>query len=368
MKIINPSRSVRAGVGAALLALSLVGPTLALSWSAPTAFTTSGDAVGGGVAATGTSSAVAVYDDSGRIYVRRTTDSGATWTSRLRLSTDGYESAIAARGAKVDVVWISNNRVRYARSTNGGASFAAPVALSPSGGGAEMPSVARGPDGRVAVVWNDWIAGKVRVRVSTDGGSSFRKAKTLVTSMAWGPMPSVAIGKGVIYVAYYIDETRLRMRRSTDSGTTWAAAVTVTNGGFDYAGSSLTAAGTQAYIGYTVFDSTGPRAMYRRTTDKGKSWSSAAQLAGAGFQPQLALQGGVVRAVFGTCDANCEATGLKYRQSADGISFTAAETLATPSTTVFEWPDGLTFAGRVIVISTSSTEVTADVQVRTGKP
>jgi hypothetical protein len=344
--------------GAALLSLLLVGQTLAVSWSSPIPLTSSGNGWAGGLVTLGASTAVAIYEDGGRVFVRRSTDSGVSWAPRLRLTTDGESPAIAARGSKVDAVWEQGGRVRYARSTDSGASFGASRTLSPS----PEPlwpfdlAVARGPNGRVAVAWVEAQLGfgdafsRVRVRVSRDGGATFDKAKTLARGSTTFYLPSVAVGKGVIYVAYS-SESRLRLRRSLDSGATWKAATTITSQGD---GASLTASGSQAHIAYSEFNGSNTWVRTRRTTDKGKTWASPINLSSAtgkpSYSPRLSLQGGVVRAAFERClDSSCNTSGVFYRQSSNGTSWTSAEKVSTDAGRDAH-PAGVGFAGRVIVL------------------
>jgi hypothetical protein len=126
----------------------------------------------------------------------------------------------------VDVVWALNDRIRYARSGNSAESFAAVVALSPTGLKVADPSVGRGPNGLVVVAWLQvtrtpccdapW---KVVARVSKDGGSTFGPVKVL--GRGWQVV--AAAGKGVAYVAIdaLMDGETLVVRRTTDGGMTW---------------------------------------------------------------------------------------------------------------------------------------------------
>jgi hypothetical protein len=359
---------------AVALSMLLAAQATAAAWSPPKALTSSGDAWGTGLVTLGTSTAVAAFEDGGRIFVRRSTDGGMNWASRLRLTTSGYESDIAGRGSNVDVVWVQNDRVRYARSTNGGASFGSSVALSPTSQWAAYPRVARGPNGRVVVAWHDFLAGAIRVRVSKNGGSSFAAAKKLAsTPQAWEPLrPAVAVGKGVIYVAYFLDETRLRVRRSVDSGATWSAATKIADNATVYGWAELTASGSQAYVAYTAENATAIWVRARRTANKGSSWASATNLSpstdNTSIYPVISLAGGVARAAFTRClDVECMTAGVFYRQSSDGTSWSAVEPVPTGTAPV-ALADGIGYAGRIVVLFTTWDEDVRDVHVTTGSP
>jgi hypothetical protein len=356
------SRTSLSLAGAVLLSLVLAGQSLAATWTT-VPLTSSGNTWAEGLVTLGSSTAVAVYSDTGAIFVRRSTNSGATWKAPLRLAASGGDPAIAARGTNVDVVWmkstsITTSVIRYARSTNSGDTFRASVRLSPKTAFAYYLSVARGPNGRVAVAWLEGAGSgtRLRIRVSTDGGASFAKAKTLATSSEPSRL-AVAVGKGVIYAAY-TDATGLRVRRSTDSGSTWSSARLIDSVDAGHFGNpSITAVGGAAYVAYTALAGPDVWVRYSRTTDKGATWTSPVNLSPRNgprsLQPSISLQGGVVRVVFGRdLDPDGFTGAAFYRQSSNGTSWTAAEMVSVPTITPKAWPTGVGYAGKVIVLYT----------------
>lgn len=342
---------------AILLSLALAGQTMAVTWNAPIALT-SADATSGDLVTLGSSTAVAAYSEAGepeQLFVRRSTSSGASWETPQALG-NGMFAALAGRGMHVDLIWNRpSGRVLYATSTDGGASFGSPVALSPVGRFAWQPSVARGPAQLVAVVWEDVVSGYVNVRVSQDGGVSFAAPKVLTT--AGEEMgTAVAIGDGVIYVAYSIGSEEVRLRRSLDSGLTWRAPVAITNRLWDD-GISLTAAGSHAYMAYTTIasGSTWSKVGYRQTTDRGANWSSQMDLSPPTWtssEPDMALQGGVLRAVFTRCTPEidvCIDERIFYRESSNGTSWSTAQRVS-PNTLFAAYSPHAGFAGKVLVL------------------
>jgi len=356
----------RPAIMAALLSVTLVTPALAGNWNLPIALTSSGNAWHGGLAATGISTAIAIYENNGRIAVRRSGDGGVSWQAPLRVAEAGRTPAVAARGANVDAVWETNDRVRYARSTNGGVSFGSSVALSPRGRLVQSPAVARGKAGLVVVAWlqaqtvpccdGPW---NVRVRVSSDGGASFGAAATV--GQGWGPV--VAAGKGVAYVAHeaIVGSRRgLSISRSTTGGDSWEPPFT-----FAYVGNllgaggspTLTAAGSVAYVGYAeaveVNDEHGDLVSftnwvrYRRTGDRGKTWSPARNLTSSATgsraaNPVFSMRGGVLRTAF------TDDVAIYYRQRPEGGSWSAPQ-LAVSDNAGYETPVGIGFASRVVI-------------------
>ena len=261
-------RSAGSVVGAALLSIALASQVVAATWSTPHALTNAGElGPGGGLITLGTSTAVAVYSRNG-IMVKRSTNSGQTWSSAMRLA-DGGTPSVSGSGQDVDLVWALNGRIRYTRSGDYGKTFGASVALSRTGVKVAFPSVARGPDGLVVAAWMQakrtpccdsfW---PIFARVSTNGGNGFGPAQRV----GFGWQVVTAVGNGVVYVAIDGAATNgdlgLVLRRSLDSGMTWNEIT------FPWAHSdelsvrprdlSMTAGGKYAYVAYQDLTLAGP--------------------------------------------------------------------------------------------------------------
>jgi len=344
--------------GAVLLTFALVGQAAALAWGPPKALTTGTDVYFADLATAG-GTALAVYAETdgevSSIFARRSTDSGNTWKSPVLLA-NGIWPSVAGRGSNFDVVWRApSGRLRYARSTDSGATFSAPVALTALGRYVSVPTVARGPNGVVAVAWEDVASGAIKVRVSVNGGVSFAPASTLSTAGEESGT-AVAVGDGVIYVAYFAGSERIRIKRSFDGGASWSAAAVVTDNAW-LSGVSLTAAGTRAYVAYTGpnTDTNIFRARYRATTDNGATWSSARALGPktwTTYDPDISLQGGVARAAFTRCDFDfdvCVNERVYYRQQQIGSSWTAPERVS-PTTLGEARTPRVGYTGKALVL------------------
>jgi hypothetical protein len=372
-------RSVAAPV-ALLLTLVLAGQASAASWSAPFPLTDAVISRNGDIAGLGGPNAVATYtEDDGsenadNLYTRRTTNSGQSWSTPLLISTDGSSPAIAGLGQMVDLVFNSpKGRVRYTRSTDGGQTFGASVALSPKGRFAWRPAVARGPDGLVAVVYEDVLNGNIAVRVSHNGGMTFDAADILADNGNENGV-AAAIGDGVIYVAYGIDGSRLKLRRSTNEGATWKPAQTIANGLWDD-GISITAAGQQAYIAFTL-DNEFPefsRVWYRRTTDNGAGWAQARPMAPADwttYDPDLAIENGAVHAVFGRCITDidyCYYELAYYTGSTNGMTWPVRNRI-TPESLYGAYSPKVAFAGKILAMYVGDSAEHTRPYVRRGTP
>jgi hypothetical protein len=372
----KPSPKHRSGpvalATAVFLSLVLAGQAMAASWSSPTTIWSSDVdtfAWPAGLVTLDSSTALAVYqetypttDDSPhRVFVRRSTDSGLSWAPRVRLSRAGSsysgQPSMAALGRDVDVVWTERNsstgksHIRYTRSTDAGASFASSVALSPLGK-ASAAKVARGPNGRVAVIWHNEATNRTLIRVSTNGGATFA-ARQVVLGAVGARNHAVAVGDGVIYVAYGTWKNGIWLRRSLDDGASWSSATKLTAGKTGRRGITLTAEGSAAYLGFarkTTEYTGGWTPSFRRTLDKGASWSGQIHLAMPSTNaqpPVIALQGGIARAAFARCQKRGCELRVFYRQSPDGLDWTPSERVSPAGSAT---PFGVGYTGGKIVI------------------
>ena len=350
-------RAIHPTAGALIAALVVAGASLGATWSTPDPLTSSGAAIGGDLVALQPSTLVVVYSDATDIVIRRSTDSGATWSSPNILATYGAEPSISGRGTAVDVAWREDTGdgtvIRYARSTDGGASFDPSVAVSPATGSAWRPSVDRGPKGVVAIAWfdtSDVIEPKIRSRVSVNGGATFAPATTPVRG---GDIrPAVAVGTDVVYVGYCKLGT-VSVKRSTDDGLTWRPAQALGHGA-PACSPSITASGSEAYMAWSTDHS---RTRYTGTTDRGASWMSPRFLSPKDGPPSrspvLSLHDGVLRAAFArVVDRPGPVWAVFYRRSADGIDWTPAERVSTSDTALVA-PTGVDVAGKAVVIFSS---------------
>lgn len=204
-----------------------------------------------------------------RIAVFKSTDGGETF-----LQSSTANDTIVGRSAGVDKpalavdntaakgnVYVSWTLARagvlniwFASSTDGGATFSAPIQIS-SGGNDQGSSVALGPQGEVYVAWADQAAGKMFVRRSVDAGLSFADAVSAASFTAIGAFenatqrfcgrvlngnvrartwPGIAVDrsegktKGTIYLAFSSQDRGLTkadvfLTRSSDGGAVWTA-------------------------------------------------------------------------------------------------------------------------------------------------
>lgn len=112
-----------------------------------------------------------------------------------------YDLAVGPDGV-VHAAWTEyEGRLWYTRSTDGGRSFSQRFQVNadherPARG----PSLALGGDGAVHLAWTD---GDIHLARSTDGGASFGKPTAITRTRAYSDAPRLAIdGAGTLHLAY----------------------------------------------------------------------------------------------------------------------------------------------------------------------
>lgn len=193
------------------------------------------------------------------IGVAKSTDGGVTFGAPVDASTTAngpdplfqdkewiaVDNSGGPHDGNVYVVWTrftaNDSQIMFARSTNGGASFSAPLALSPSGDvqGA-MPAV--GPNGEIYVAYFDGAVPAIQLRRSLDGGLTFSNPvsgghevqtllplpETLKGDIRADSFPSIATDQasGAVYIAYPsgtgLDRANVFLTHSTDGAKTWS--------------------------------------------------------------------------------------------------------------------------------------------------
>jgi hypothetical protein len=261
-----------------------------------------------------------------RVYVRRTSNAGDTWTSRVLISGpyEAGEPEVASTGDDVHAVWVEGQAAYYRRSTNGGVNWDPAKQLSKDGVLAFSPSVAVDATGRVAVVWAEWGTETIESRVSTDGGTSFAPTVQVGQTMIYSGVAAVALGTGSIHVVYIPAPSTVKVKRSLDGGSSWSVAQTLTAAGSDWQEVDIAGAGDEAVA---VFESGGDF-VTRRSINNGAAWE-AKQVIGseAGYGIGISVRSGTWRVLYGNC---CRSGYIvAYRSSANGSTWSASNQVST---------------------------------------
>ncbi len=220
------------------------------------------------------------FDEQNRLAVARSSDGGATWPQvgviidHAGAGSHDFEDkefiAVDATGGAFDgnvyVAWTryiapsfsdTDNRVMLSTSSDGGATFSAPMQISDSTGFYQGTSPAIGPNGEVYVAW--YHASSIEFDDSGDGGATFATDVTVaaindISNPIPGAFfrvfsfPALAVDTsggpddGNIYVVWP-DELGtgagpdILLSRSIDGGATWSSPIRVsddTNGSYQF--------------------------------------------------------------------------------------------------------------------------------------
>lgn len=366
---------------AALMAISFAIPASAKTWGAPTATTTSGDAavpLPPSLVATGPASAAVIYqeDDAGtqRVWLRRTTDSGANWSLPMRLSrasaVAAFHPRITAFGTFVDATWVEERTdgsvdIVYRRSDDRGATWFAARTLFSSNGDLRYPAIGRDQGDRVAVGWIRADTGVLRVRVSTNDGATFNSAETIGSTAnqpgidgndAYIGFPTITFGGGYVQVAWLLDDSTIGLKRSPRSGRVWPNNPQILATDADGASPlQLAARGDDILLAFVRERGGERQASTRLSLTSGLGWRTAVTLTALrgpdSFAPTVAFREQLWRVSYSRCaDDVCSASRVYYEESAGGENWSDRDPVSAADHGPHAVNGGVTAAGRILVL------------------
>jgi K319L-like, PKD domain len=231
------------------------------------------------------------------IFFARSTDGGASFATTQNLSStlgSSWNPRIAVDNAgNINVVWIDNTSgnqdIFFSRSTDGGINFNGPINLSKGAATSSNPQIAVDSKGGVNVVWenDDHTLGVMFVH-SSDGSSFPAAASNLATNTTGSVSPAIAAGTdGSVNVAWEDDfssRAHISFRRSTDNGQTFPTLpMAVSNSVGNATGAQVAVDGSGNVNVVWVDDGPGNFViMYNRLNNGSTSFSGATPLSGAG--------------------------------------------------------------------------------------
>lgn len=122
------------------------------------------------------------------VMFSHSTNAGVTFTTPINLSNDsadsGSQQIAADTTGNIYVVWEHDSLdlgIFFSRSTDGGATFSAPLVLSTNASGSFSPQIAVGLSGNITVVWEDdaQLTSDVSFSHSSNHGANFSVPESL---------------------------------------------------------------------------------------------------------------------------------------------------------------------------------------------
>lgn len=260
-----------------------------------------------------------VWGDSGTgdVYLKRSTNNGGAWGSIVNLSSNPGVSDrpdLSVSGSNVYVVWAqassggSVTDVFVRASTDGGATWKSKMKLSSTGKAAlvSAPTVTSSGS-RVHVAWDDGNAGNgdILLRMSTSQGADWGTVKNLSADSARSYAPELAASGTSVYLEYTkrtsTQDYSIIFRASTNNGGTWGARTTLlTNHFYGIGPAAILTAGSYVHVGISNPEKDDTFLFMRSSANNGASFGAIVDPTSQDFAShgRVAVSGSDVFAVW----------------------------------------------------------------------
>jgi predicted neuraminidase len=253
----------------------------------------------------------------GDIYLKRSTDNGATWKASVNLSNNpggSFNPKLAVSGASVFVVWSQSNAdgtatdVILKRSTNNGVTWKANQKITPGGTCTAAPC--HSIDSLTASGTNLYLvtekSGDIFLRRSSDNGATWKTPVNISSNAGRSSNSEIAVSGTNVYLTWFQANTAntshdILFRRSADSGATWKSKVNLSNDpGFSHS-PDIAASGSNVYVtwnGEVTFpdERTFMGILFKNSNDGGATWTSVKVLSDYPIHPDPSNDGQLVGA------------------------------------------------------------------------
>ncbi|HRN28327.1 MAG TPA: exo-alpha-sialidase [Terrimesophilobacter sp.] len=171
------------------------------------------------------------------VYSTSSTDGGQSWSAVQQLSDSAVYSflpQLASDGTRAIATWSTTDDIgQVATALGGGPVWTAPSTLTDPTSYSNIPMLAADA-ARIGVAWGGLVSGTWRVyfRASTDGGAMW-SAPVAISAPQSGVIfaPQVVIDGDAITVAWIADDDQLWATSSADGGAGWSTPAAVSDGG-----------------------------------------------------------------------------------------------------------------------------------------
>jgi hypothetical protein len=269
-------------------------------------------------------------DTSGNreIYYRRSRNDGDNWGRVNRLTSNAggsYAPTIAVSGDNIHVVWFDdtpgNREIYYMRSSDNGATWGGRRRLTHTAGSSFTPSIAVS-ENKVHVVWMDNTKGNYDIyyKRSTDNGVTWDGKRRLTKNVGYSSYPYMAVSGSNIHVVWQDDtpgRAEIYYKLSTDDGAAWGKQKRLTNSDGSYS-PAVAVSGSNAHVVWHGYTPGNYEIFYRRSTDNGTTWrkqKSIIKHEGWSLYPSIAVTDNNVHVVWS--DSKPGNWELYYKRSLD---------------------------------------------------
>jgi hypothetical protein len=282
----------------------------------------------------------AVWEDdtstNANILFSRSSDGGATFSAPINLS----HSRLFPFGPRINVdssdginvVWNDNSPgnldIFFARSTDGGLTFSSPVNVSHDASASGNPQVAADSTGNIFVVWeNDSGVLGILFSRSVDGGVTFSSPAMISTNTTGSVSSQMAVGpNGNVYLAWeddFASGSDISFSRSLDHGQTFSPPASLPHGVGNSTGVQLNVDAAGNVNAVWSNDSPGNSDIFfSRSTNGGLNFSAPANISKTlGFSSNALLAtdaSGNIHVIWTDNVPPATATDIFYARSSNG--------------------------------------------------
>jgi hypothetical protein len=157
------------------------------------------------------------FSTIGIIYYKKSTDGGTTWSSPVRLTWGNNSCFIpficVDENDYLHVAFYmqasGNNEIVYKKSTNSGATWSSPDRLTYNSGDSTYPVLAAGTGNNLYIAWHDSTPGNMEIYLknSTNSGNSWSSPTRVTWNSGSSGRPSIATDSSNVRYLVWNDDT-----------------------------------------------------------------------------------------------------------------------------------------------------------------
>jgi hypothetical protein len=224
---------------------------------------------------------------NGEIFYKKSSDGGTTWSNSKRLTWTAdisYNPAIATDSSdNIHIVWHDsengNYEIYYLKSTDGGATWTT-KRLTWNSGNSGYTDIATDSSDHVHVVWDDWTPGNREIfyKKSTDGGSTWAFTKRLTWKLFNSYKSAISTDSDnyihVVWQDWDSNNYEIHYKKSTNGGLTWFTKRLTWNSGSSWFADIDADPNNNIHVVFYDDSPGNDEIFYRRSTDRGTSWTT----------------------------------------------------------------------------------------------